>query len=148
MFSARYSGWFSIQIKVCFPIQQKQNKKYLPLLPYLHESSFSSCEQKQIFKRRRIRMERPLSHRCVFQGAFQWGVDGSSASSRARIPLTILSVIWMNNCEASLCILMTCVGSNYKIEMEIGWRVYLTCLLLKYCGWLDVSLVSGNDGSR
>lgn len=87
MFSARYSGWFSIQIKVCFPIQEKQNKKYLPLLPYLQESSSSSCEKKQIFNPRPTRIERPLSRQYVFKAAFQRGVDGSSASSRERIPL-------------------------------------------------------------
>lgn len=51
MFSVRYSGWFSIQIKVDPPFpprfQKKQNQVFTVVV-ILHEHLFSHSEQKRI----------------------------------------------------------------------------------------------------
>lgn len=66
-------------------------------------------------------MSKPLFGLCTFKEYF----CAATGSLTERILFASLNVIWMNNCEASLCILMTCISTSYKIEMEIGWRVYL-----------------------
>ena len=130
MFSARYSGWFSIQIKVDFFFPFSKNKtKYLVLLSYCVSVHFHTQSKNEFSEKKELIRRSGLFWSLCLREEFSlpyWKCIPWIFRKKQFLSVCIFfnSSILINNCQVGMCILTTLSARCYKIGMEIGGRLF------------------------